>query len=158
MGIMKSFRKSEDGFIGVVPGLLIAIGVILAMLVLLHLATNLPIPKAKKAENGLRVYKPATVRNLVTEFATYSDGDGIKIFGKAILFEGVDAKNFFPDLKDANQYAVYRMKDPQNSNFDVLLLSKRTLQGNVIEEFSCVLRKFSRNDKYLVDTKSPEVP
>lgn len=113
-------------------------------------------PTVKETKVGLLVFKPATVRNLVTEFATYSDGDGIKISGKALLLEGVDAKKFFPDLEGASSYAVYRLQDPKHPKFEVFLASKRTLQGNETQEFSCVLHKFSRNDKYLVDTKLPE--
>lgn len=110
-------------------------------------------PAGAEKKTGWLVYKPAKVRALATEFATYSDGDGIIVSGKPIATT-LRFKDLFPELPDDYYgYTVYRLVDPDHPQFEVFLLSKRMLPGNMTVAFKSVLHKYSRNSKFLVDTE-----
>lgn len=113
------------------------------------------VPANRETNVRLLVYKPATVRNLATEFATYSDGDGIEIFAQPIATM-LQFRDVFPEMEDKYYgFTVYKLVDPKHPKYEGFLLSKRIL-GNEMQKFRCVLHKYSSNEKFLVDTEFPK--
>ncbi len=140
---MKRFLKSVEG--RVITALLI----ILAVVLLIGGLTSI----TQETKAGLLVFKSATVKALVNEYATYSDGDGIELKTVYLTLTALDPEKL---LKSPEWYgfSVYKAKDSPRATEEIFFLSKRgDLRGCDKHRVRCVLHKYHEGLKYLEEVK-----
>lgn len=102
-------------------------------------ASNIPTPTK---------FKATTVQKLVTEYADYSDGDGIEVTAYPTK-DAIDGEKLLQD-REWYGYSVYRLKDRPGATAEIYLLSKKGgLRGCQSYKLRCFLHKDHKGLKYL---------